>query len=75
MVVCSVTVLARLFGSGHHRQVERRPSNAATSTRTFTQSMARGVVVAEGWGYWPQSSLKRQIARLLNNQKDATAYE
>ena len=34
MVVCSVTVLARPFGPGHYRQVERRPGNTATSTRT-----------------------------------------
>jgi hypothetical protein len=34
VVVCCVTVLARLFGLGHHRQGDRRPGNAATSTRT-----------------------------------------
>ena len=32
MVVCGVTVLARLFGPGHHCQVDRRLGNTATST-------------------------------------------
>jgi len=34
VVVCSVTVLARLFGPGRHRQVDRRPGNIATSAHT-----------------------------------------
>jgi hypothetical protein len=29
VVVCSVTVLARLFGLGHHCQVDQRPGNTA----------------------------------------------
>jgi hypothetical protein len=34
VVVCGVTILARLFSPGHHRQVDRRPGNTASSTRT-----------------------------------------
>ena len=34
VMVCGVTVLARLFDPGHHRQVDRRPGNTATTTRT-----------------------------------------
>ena len=53
MVVCSVTALARLFGPGHCRQVDRRPGNTTTTTRTViieavTHEMARGEVVAGG---------------------------
>jgi hypothetical protein len=33
VVVCGVTVLARLFGPGHHRQVDQRPGNTASSAR------------------------------------------
>ena len=36
VVVCSVTVLARLFGPGRHRQVDWRPGNIATSAHTVT---------------------------------------
>jgi hypothetical protein len=35
-MVCGVTVLARLFDPGHHRQVDRRPGNTTSSTRTIT---------------------------------------
>jgi hypothetical protein len=32
--VCGVSVLARLFDSGHHRQVDQWPGITASSTRT-----------------------------------------
>jgi len=34
LVVCGVSVLARLFDPGHHRQVDQWPGNTASSTRT-----------------------------------------
>ena len=34
VVVGSVTVLARLFGPGHRREVDRRPGNTTGSTCT-----------------------------------------
>jgi hypothetical protein len=36
VMVCGVTVLARLFDPGHHRQVDQRPGNTTSSTRTIT---------------------------------------
>jgi len=35
LVVCGVSVLARLFDPGHHRQVDRWPGNTASSIRTL----------------------------------------
>jgi hypothetical protein len=34
LVVCGVSVLARLLDPGHHRQVDQWPGNTASSTRT-----------------------------------------
>ena len=36
VVVGSATLVARPFGPGHYRQVDRRPGNTATSTSTCT---------------------------------------
>jgi len=72
--VCGVSVLARLFDSGHHRQVDQWPGITASSTRTVlieavTRHSVDGTQCGSGW-YGPRSSLKRQIARFLNVQKD-----
>jgi hypothetical protein len=55
VVVFGVTVLARLFDPGHHRQVDQRPGNTASSARAViieavgsTQQMALSAVVAAG---------------------------
>jgi hypothetical protein len=52
-MVCGVTVLARLFDPGHHRQVDQRPGNTASSARNViieaVSSTVDGARCGSGW--------------------------
>jgi hypothetical protein len=63
MVVCGVTVLARLFGPGHHCQVDRRLGNTATSTPNVI------------FGAGKLHSVDGARADSGYNQKEAKAYQ
>jgi hypothetical protein len=68
VVVCGVTVLARLFDPGHHRQ-SRPAARTASYTRTViieavTFHAVDGAQRGSGWRLrpWAESSLKRHRA-------------